>query len=219
MAGADERVAMYSTSASSIYTSTYDQMQSEFHCSKEVLDVGLSLFVLGISLGPMFLGPLSEFYGRRPIYLVTWTLYLIWIIPEAVATNIQTVLVGRFFDGFCGSAFLAVSGGTVSDLFARHELQLPMAVFSVAPFIGPSMGPLIGGFINSRVNWRWTYYVLLIWSFAILAALAALVPETFRTLEAQAITIRRRTNPPARPLSFFPLHSPLTVSCEVKALH
>ncbi|KAG5772404.1 hypothetical protein H9Q73_012481 [Fusarium xylarioides] len=80
------------TAASSIYTSTYEQMEDEFGNSREVSILGLSFFVLGIGLGPMFLGPLSEFYGRRLIYIVSWTLYVIFIIPQAVAQNIETVI-------------------------------------------------------------------------------------------------------------------------------
>lgn len=155
-------------------------MEAEFHNSRIVSILGLSTFVLGIALGPMLLSPLSEFYGRRPIYLVSWTMYLIWIIPQAVAKNIATMLVCRFFDGLAGSAFLAVSGGTVGDLFDKEDLQAPMALFSIAPFIGPSLGPLIGGFINYYVDWRWTYYVLLIWAFVMWVAIVMLVPETYR---------------------------------------
>lgn len=155
-------------------------MEPEFHNSRIVSVLGLSTFVLGIALGPMFLSPLSEFYGRRPIYLVSWTTYVIFLIPQAVAKNIATILVFRFFDGFTGSAFLAVSGGTVGDLFARHELQAPMALFSVSPFVGPSLGPLLGGFINYNADWRWTYYVLLIWSGLVWGAVVFFVPETYR---------------------------------------
>ncbi|KAL7938497.1 major facilitator superfamily domain-containing protein [Trichoderma chlorosporum] len=170
------------TCASSIYTSTYTQMEAEFHNVREVSDLGLSTFVLGIALGPMLLSPLSEFYGRRPIYLVSWTMYLIWLIPSAVGKNIATMLVARFFDGLAGSAFLTVSGGTVGDLFARHELQLPMAAFSIAPFIGPTVGPLVGGFINYFADWRWTYYVLLIWAGVMWVAIVLLVPETYHPI-------------------------------------
>lgn len=142
--------------------------------------LGLSTFVLGVSFGPMFLSPLSEFYGRRPLYLVTWTMYVVLLIPQAVAKNIATIIIFRFLGGFAGSAFLAVSGGTVGDLFSKNELQAPMALFSVAPFIGPSLGPLLGGFINYNVGWRWTYYVLIIWSFVVWIAIIFLVPETYR---------------------------------------
>ncbi|KAM4062962.1 major facilitator superfamily protein [Hirsutella rhossiliensis] len=170
------------TCASSIYTSTYEKMEAEFHNSRIVSVLGLSTFVLGISFGPMFLSPLSEFYGRRPIYLVAWTTYLVWLIPQAVTKHVAVLLVFRFMDGFAGSAFLAVSGGTVGDLFAKDELHAPMAFFSMSPFIGPSLGPLVGGFINYNVDWRWTYYVLIIWTFALWVAIIFFVPETYHPI-------------------------------------
>ncbi|KAG8671497.1 hypothetical protein FPOAC2_04839 [Fusarium poae] len=123
------------TAVSSIYTSTYEQMEAEFGSSREISILGLSAFVLGIGLEPMFLRPMSEFYGRRPTYIVSWSMYLVWIIPQAVAQNIETVIVSRFLDGFSGSAFLAVSGGTVGDLFTANEIQAPMLMFSIATFV------------------------------------------------------------------------------------
>jgi MFS family permease len=57
-----------------------------------------------------------------------------------------------------------------------------VTIFTISPFIGPSIGPLIGGFINSFADWRWTHYVLIIWSFAYFIGLVILVPETYRKL-------------------------------------
>jgi MFS family permease len=79
--------------------------------------------------------------------------FLLFLIPCAVAQNIQTMLVGRFFDGLAGSAFLSVAAGTVADLFVPSEIQNPMTVYTVAAFIGPAVGPVIGGFINSFASW------------------------------------------------------------------
>lgn len=169
-------------------------MNAEFGSSQLVATVGLSTFVLGIALGPLW-SPLSEFYGRRPIYLGSFALFMVWIVPSAVARNIETMLVARFFQGFTGSAFLSVSGGTVGDLFHRDHMQAAMALFSCAPLIGPSLGPLIGGFINTYAGWRWTHYVLIIWSFALLVALALFVPETYHPvlLRKKARRLRRET--------------------------
>jgi MFS family permease len=125
------------TYTSSVYSATYTQVMEEFKSSKEVVTLGLSLYVLGLGTGPMFLAPLSEFYGRRPIYLVSWAAFVIWLIPCAVAHNIQTLLVGRFFNGVCGSAFMSVAGGTVGDLFSGNDLGLPMMLYTAAPFVGP----------------------------------------------------------------------------------
>lgn len=169
------------TCASSIYTSTYTQMDAEFGCSRLVATLGLSMFVLGIALGPVW-SPLSEFYGRRPIYLAAFAAFAIFIIPCAVAKNIETIIVTRFFQGLSGSAFLSVSGGTVSDLFAPEKMHHPMTLFTAAPFLAPSMGPLFGGFINSNVNWRWTHYVMIIWAFCMFLAICFFVPETYRAL-------------------------------------
>ncbi|TVY20810.1 Efflux pump atB [Lachnellula arida] len=183
------------TCTSSIYSSTYNQITKEFHCSRIVATLGLSLFIMGLGIGPMLLSPLSEFYGRRPVYLVSFSMFFIWIIPSAVAQNIQTMLIARFFDGLSGSAFLSVAGGTVGDMFNREQLQLPMLIYTASPFVGPSIGPLFGGFINQYSTWRWTFYMLLIWSGANLGLIGLLVPETYHPvlLRNKAQKMRKET--------------------------
>lgn len=155
-------------------------MDLEFGSSELVATLGLSTYVLGLALGPVW-SPMSEFYGRRPIYCCAFLLFVIWLVPGAVAKNIQTIIVVRFFQGLCGSAFLSVSGGTVSDLFNPNEMAAPMTIFTLSPFIGPSLGPMIGGFINANVNWRWTHYVMIMWAFLEFMVLTLLVPETYST--------------------------------------
>lgn len=157
-------------------------MEAEFGNSRILSTLGLSTYVLGIAFGPLCFSPLSELYGRRPIYLVAWSLYVVWIIPQAVARNITTIILGRLFSGFSGSALLAVSGGTVGDLFSKEELHSPMAVYSAFTFIGPCIGPLLAGFINYSLYWRWTYYIMMMWAFALLLAIGFFVPETYRKM-------------------------------------
>ncbi|KAJ6035943.1 MFS general substrate transporter [Penicillium herquei] len=182
------------TCTSSLYTATYDQIIIEFGTSLELATLGLSLYVLGLGLGPLLFSPLSEFYGRRPVYLTSTLMFLIWLIPCAVAKNIQTLLVARFFSGLSGSAFLSVAGGTVVDLFPPQKLLIPMTIFTGAPFVGPALGPLLGGFINSNTHWRWSFYVLLIWTGVILLCVF-FVPETFppALLSKKAASLRQKT--------------------------
>ncbi|KAK9483564.1 MFS general substrate transporter [Lipomyces starkeyi] len=183
------------TYTSSVYTTTYQQIMDEFHCSEEVAMLGLTSFVCGLGLGPALLAPLSEFYGRRPIYLSSLAFFLIWLIPSAVAQNIETMIIARFFNGLAGSAFLSVAGGTVRDLFARNELQAPMMVYSASPFLGPALGPAIGGFINQFASWRWTFYTLMIWSGILLICFIFFVPETYHPvlLREKAVRLRKET--------------------------
>ncbi|RYN64239.1 putative drug/proton antiporter [Alternaria alternata] len=186
------------TCTSSLYTSTYSQLEPEFGASRLVCTLGLSMFVAGLGAGPMILSPLSEFYGRRPIYICSFTFFLIWMIPCAVAQNIQTMLVARFLDGLAGSAFLSVAGGTVGDMFGKHELSAPMMVYTASPFVGPEVGPLIGGFIVENTTWRWCFYVLIIWSGVQLCLIVMFVPETYHPvlLRRKAIRLREETGNP-----------------------
>lgn len=188
--------SLCATCTSAIYTQTYAQLESEFHVSRIVCTLGLSLYVMGLGVGPMFLAPLSEFYGRRPIYLASFSMFLIWLIPCAVAKNIQTMLIARFLNGLAGSAFLSVAGGTVGDLFDKSELSLPMVVFTASPFIGPQIGPVVGGFINQYADWRWTFYIMIIWAGVELVMIFVFVPETYHPvlLKRKAIQLRKETN-------------------------
>jgi multidrug resistance protein len=167
------------TNTSSLYTTTYEGMNAEFGSSRILATLGLSTYVFGLGIAPMVLGPLSEFYGRRPIYLFAYAGFVIWLIPCAVAQNIQTMLIARFFDGLCGSAFLSVAGGTVGDMFTKETLQAPMLIYSASPFLGPATAPMMGGFINYYTSWRWSWYFLLIFSSVVFVAIAVFVPETY----------------------------------------
>ena len=110
------------------------------------------------------MGPLSEFYGRKPVYIVSYFFFIIWQIPTAVAPNIATILVTRGLAGFSGAAFLSVAGGSITDMWPKQQVAWPMVVYTLGPFLGPTIGPVVGGFINAYTDWRWTFYVILIWA-------------------------------------------------------
>ncbi|KAL5333439.1 MFS general substrate transporter [Aspergillus crustosus] len=140
-----------------------------------------------VRVGPLVLGPLSEFYGRRNVYLTSFSFFLIWPIPCAVAQNIETMIICRFLNCLAGSAFLSVAGGTVGDLFNRDDLSAPMKLYTAAPFVGPEVGPL-----------RWTFYVLMIWTGTLLTLLALFVPGAlpsgcFSLLRRKARKLRKDT--------------------------
>lgn len=183
------------TCASALYTSTYDQMEKEFNISREVATVGLTTYVCGLGLGPMFLSPLSEFYGRRIIYICAFGMFFIWLIPCAVAPDIGSMLFFRFVDGLAGSAFLSVAGGTVGDLFTKDKLSAPMMIYTASPFVGPQVGPVIGGFINQYSDWRWSFWVLVIWAGILEVCIFVFVPETYAPvlLRRKAIKLRKET--------------------------
>lgn len=142
----------------------------------------------------MVFAPLSEMLGRKPVYVVTMFIAVIFLIPCAVAKNIATLLVCRAIDGIAFSAPMTLVGGTLADMWRNEERGVPMAAFSAAPFIGPAIGPLVGGFLGQAKGWRWLYWIQLILSGAVFVLLI-LMPETYTPalLAKRAKKMRKET--------------------------
>ncbi|GLB45677.1 putative MFS general substrate transporter [Lyophyllum shimeji] len=183
------------TCSSSVASFTEQGVADEFRIPHLVAVLSLSLFVEGLGLGPLLVGPLSEVYGRNIVYRVSYSLFFLCSFPVAFAPNASVYLIFRFASGFCGAAFLSVAGGSVSDLFSDSTVANPMAVYTISPFIGPVLGPLLSGFINQNLYWRWTFRIQTIWVFFQLIALYLLVPETYVPvlLRWKARRLRRST--------------------------
>ncbi|KAJ1325046.1 Multidrug resistant protein [Microdochium nivale] len=181
--------------ASSVVTADVAGVVDEFGCSQEVALLSISLFVVGFGVGPMVFAPLSELYGRRIIYGTTLFVAVVFIIPAAVAQNIETLLVARLIDGIAFSAPMTLVGGTLADLWRAEERGVPMAAFSAAPFIGPAIGPLVGGFLSDAAGWRWLYWIQLILAVIVWVLITFTVPETFAPtiLARRARRLRRET--------------------------
>lgn len=186
------------TCASSIAAFTEQGAAQTFHVSHEVTILGVSLFVTGLGTGPLLVGPLSEVYGRNIVYQISYALFFVFTFPVVFAPNIAVFLVFRLITGFCGSAFLSVAGGSVSDMFPNSSIASPMAVYTISPFIGPVAGPLIAGFINQNLYWEWTYRVQLCWIFVEFLMLVLFVPETYVPviLKKKARRLRESTGDP-----------------------
>ncbi|PYH40716.1 MFS transporter [Aspergillus saccharolyticus JOP 1030-1] len=183
------------TVTSSLYVSTLHQTMTELHCSRIVATLGLSLFIGGLGWGPLVLSPVSEFYGRRPIYRISLPLFVLFLVPCAVARNIETLLVARLLTGLAGAAFTSVAGATVGDMYTKDQLHFPMLVYTASPFTGSSFGPMVGGLINSFASWRWSFYTLLIWSSIQCLLVLCFVPETYHPvlLRRKARRLRKET--------------------------
>ena len=102
--------------------------------------------VLGLAVGSIILAPVSEMYGRRPVYIGSMAVFILLIIPCGLATSLSEVVVVRFFGAVAGSSMIANSPGTVSDIVSDEYRALAFSFWSIGPLNGPTFGPIIGGF-------------------------------------------------------------------------
>ena len=89
---------------------------AEFHVSQEIATLGISLFVLGFAIGPLFWAPLSELYGRQILFTITYFVLTIFNAGAAGSKNIGTLLALRFLAAAFGSSPVTNSGGVSSGL-------------------------------------------------------------------------------------------------------
>ncbi|CAN8096665.1 unnamed protein product [Discula destructiva] len=152
-----------------------------FHVSEEAAGLTITLFLLGYCAGPLIFAPLSEFYGRRPIFFVTFTAYIAFNFLCAFAPNFGGLLVGRFLTGTFVSAPLSNAPGVMADLWPPLERGNAMAGFSMMVWAGPALGPIISGFLQltkGAEGWKWSFYVLLMLSGFTFIFLVT-IPETY----------------------------------------
>ena len=134
-------------------------ISAEFLITNEVeQQLVLSVFVLAYAVGPLFLGPLSEIYGRVPVLQLANLVYLIFNTACGFSKTSGQMIAFRFLAGLGGSAPLALGGGVLSDAWSADERGAAISIYSLAPLLGPAIGPIAGGFITQNTTWRWAFY-------------------------------------------------------------
>ncbi|OJA17353.1 hypothetical protein AZE42_13196 [Rhizopogon vesiculosus] len=112
--------------------------------SSFIIALTTSIFVLAYALGPLFLGPMSEIYGRSRVLQLANLWYLAWNLGCGFARTESQLLAFRFLAGLGGSAPLSIGGGVLGDCWLPHERGQAVAIFSLAPLLGPVIGPITG---------------------------------------------------------------------------
>ena len=139
-------------------------IQAHFNVSRTVSILTLTVFTIGLAFGPLFIAPMSEMFGRRPVYMGTLTSLLVFTAGAGASRTFASLIICRFLAGFFGSATLATGAGTVADVWglgpARGKAAVP---FILGPFLGPTLGPLAGAYVlkDHGQDWRWSQWVIL----------------------------------------------------------
>lgn len=126
---------LYSTS----YTSGIALMGEEFGQSQTIVTLGLTFYLFGLAIGSMFMAPLSEVYGRKPVCVVCLTVFTVLIIPCALAKSVTALIIVRFIAAFFGSVMISTAPGMVADLVDDEHRALAISVWSIGPLNGPGL--------------------------------------------------------------------------------
>ncbi|MDR3420640.1 MAG: multidrug effflux MFS transporter [Xanthobacteraceae bacterium] len=158
----------------------------------------LSAFFIGFGAGQLFLGPLSDRFGRKRPLLAGLVLYIVASVGCALATTMSAVVFWRFVQAFGGSVVPMAVQAMVRDLYDRNQSARVLSLNLLVTASAPVAAPLIGGQVLLWLDWRAIFWVLV--GFGGLSLLAALLlPETLGAAR------RNEARPLAMLLGYFEL--------------
>lgn len=180
---------------SSIVTGGLGLIEEKYNVSQEVAILTCSIMVCGFAVGPLLWSPLSEIIGRRPVYIISLLLYVIFNIPCALSPNIGGLLVCRFLCGVFSSSGLSLAGGTIADVWDIEERGMAIAYFAAAPYCGPVFGPIVCGWINVATGRLDLFFWVNLAFAGAMLILVGLIPETYAPyiLKRRAARLRKET--------------------------
>jgi MFS transporter, DHA1 family, multidrug resistance protein len=151
----------------------------------------ISIFFLGMALGQLFFGPLSDKTGRKPTVYIGYAVYIAGSLLSIFALSFPMMLAGRLLQGIGISAPRAVTMALVRDLYAgrmmARVMSFVMTVFILAPMLAPSLGQLIMGFSS----WRGIFVGFVVIALVTLIWFATRMPETLAPERRAPFTLRR----------------------------
>ncbi|KAF2270016.1 MFS general substrate transporter [Lojkania enalia] len=188
---------MSATWASSAYSAGTDQIAAHFQVGTQVAVLGTTLFLFGFGVGPLLWAPLSEVYGRRLAVLCPLFVAICFSFGSAVAKDLQTLMLTRFFGAFFASAPVTNTGGVLGDLYSPAWRGIAMAGYAMAVVGGPCLGPIVSAavVVQPYLGWRWTEYLTGILQSFILLLAVIFIDETYppKLLVYKARRLRHET--------------------------
>ncbi|KAK4539456.1 hypothetical protein LTR36_010933 [Oleoguttula mirabilis] len=210
------------TAGSSMITPSTPEIEAHFHVSRTAAILSLSLFVLGLGIGPSIAAPISETFGRSIVYKGSAPIFMLFILGAGFSKTFGGLLVCRLLAGMSGGPVLAVGAGTNADLFPPRTRAISSTFYVMAPFLGPALGPVIGGFVAQYKGYRWTQWCTI---FIALAAYAFILPmqETYKKIILKRRAKRMNIAAPAaatqvKGLAYFKLLVTVTLARPVHML-
>ena len=130
----------------------------------------------------MILGSMADQLGRRPVYLLMFSVYTLANIGLALQTSYPALLLLRMLQSAGGSATIGLGYGVVGDITQSSERGTYMGILGCGPNVAPSLGPVIGGVLAQKAGWRWIFGFLAISGAISLVFIAVILPETARNI-------------------------------------
>lgn len=171
-------ITLSGTLAMHMFVPALPDAARSFGVAPAVVQATISIYIVGLALGQLVYGPLSDALGRRPLLLAGLALYAAGSIAAMLAGSAQALIAARLVQALGGCAGLALGRAMVRDTNAPGEAVRALALLNLMMMIGPGMAPLIGSGLVGLGGWRAVFAALALAGTATLWLTWRMVPET-----------------------------------------
>lgn len=171
------------------YLPAFPAIGQFFGVANGVVQASFTGVTVGIALGQLLIGPLSDAFGRRPLLLLTMSGYLISTALAFFAPNIETFIALRFFMGFFAAGGDVVARAVIRDLFRGQPMRQMLARVFLVQSLAPILGPILGSQLTELVAWQGVFLF-----FALVTLVLLLFANVF-LIETLPVAARRSSSP------------------------
>ena len=163
----------------SIYLPSLPLIGHDLNLQQHEIQNLVTLFLVGFGVSQLFYGPLSDSIGRRPVFIIGQSVYLVGtVICIAFADHISALEVGRLLQGLGAGSASVLGRSVLRDSYDGAQLTKALSYISVTASVMPIVAPLFGGWIAYHISWHAVFVFVLLYLAAIFALGFAVLPET-----------------------------------------
>lgn len=152
-----------------MYLPSLPSMGEYFSTSSSMIQLGLTTSMIGLAVGQIFFGPLSDRYGRRLPLLSGMWLFIVSTLLCLFSQTIEQFVAFRLLQGIAGAGGIVISRSVATDKYSGHELAKMLAVIGAINGVAPVAAPIVGGLLTDAIGWKGIFWVLFALGLVLLA--------------------------------------------------
>ena len=161
-----------------MYLPSIPAMAASLGSNEGAIQLSLMTFFVGLMLGQLMYGPLSDKFGRKPLIYLGLSIYILGSIGCTFAQSVEQLQYIRFVQGLGGSIGMVIAFAIIKDQFQGPAMGKMMSMVLAILGLSPVVAPLIGDGLQALGSWRNIFIFLAVYAAIVLAAVAVLLPET-----------------------------------------
>ncbi|MBZ0216290.1 MAG: multidrug effflux MFS transporter [Fimbriimonadaceae bacterium] len=173
-------IAMSTTGpvALNIFIPSMPGLQSALNVEYATAQLTLTLYLISLAISQLFVGPISDRIGRRPVVLAGTVLFIAASVACAFAQSIEALIFARALQAAGGCVGISLARAIIRDLYGRNRSASLIGYVTMTMVVVPMLAPIAGGFLDAWGGWRVGFYVVAVWGAIVLVFAGFQLHET-----------------------------------------